>query len=93
MDQERTTRSLRAVAVAVTVGVVTYFLMRNSNWAPDDPTAESGGQGTAVAIFVAVAIAVPWLYRIWSDRYATRKSAELMRIFNDDDQLGDDPYR
>ena len=46
MDQERTTRSLRAVAVAVTVGVVTYFLMRNSNWAPDDPTAESGGQGS-----------------------------------------------
>ena len=86
MDQERTTRSLRAVAVAVTNGVVTYFLMRNSNWAPDDPTAESGGQGIAAAI-AAVAIAVPWPYRIWSDRYATRKSAELMRIFNNDDRL------
>ncbi len=93
MDQDRTTRSVRAVAVAVTVGVVTYFLMRNSNWAPDDPTAESGGQGTAVAIFIALAIAIPWLFRIWSDGGSTRKTADLMRIFNDDDDRRDDDYR
>ena len=95
MERGRGTRSFMALLVAVAAGLVTFYLMGVSDWAPGDPAADSGGQGAVVAIVVALAIALPWLYWVWSrspGEESERRSARLLRDFDDPARSDRDRY-
>lgn len=86
MERGRGSRSFRAVLVALAAGLAAYF-MTGIPGSPDGSLQESGGRAIVIAVVVGLAVALPWLYWIWSrspDEDAARRSARLLRDFDSD---------
>lgn len=86
MERGRGSRSFRAVLVAIAVGLVTFYMTRLPG-SPDEVAPESSGRAIVIAVVVGLAVALPWLYWIWSrapDEDAARQSARLLRDFDSD---------
>lgn len=86
VERGRGSRSFRAVLVALAVGLAAYF-MTTLPGSPDEASPESGGRAIVVAVVVGLAVALPWLYWIWSrapEEDSARRSAELLRDFDSD---------
>jgi hypothetical protein len=74
------------VLVALAVGTAAFF-MASIPGSPDDVGSESGGRDIIIAVVVGLAVALPWLYWIWSrapDEDSARQSARLLRDFDSD---------
>lgn len=71
--------------VAFAAALFTFTLMRATKWAPGEQTVYSDGQGIIGAIVVGLAVAVPWLFWIWSrpdPDASARQTSRLLREFN-----------
>ncbi|MBI5157259.1 MAG: hypothetical protein HZA58_04510 [Acidimicrobiia bacterium] len=86
MERGRGSRSFRAVLVALAVGLVTYYMTRLPG-SPAEAAPESSGRAIIIAVVVGLAVALPWLYWIWSrtpDEDAAARSARLLRDLDSD---------
>jgi hypothetical protein len=74
------------VLVAFAIGLAAYFMTRLPG-SPDEAAPDSGGRAIIIAVVVGLAVALPWLYWIWSrapDEDSARQSARLLRDFDSD---------
>ena len=86
VERGRRSRSLRAVLVALAIGLAAYYMTRLPG-SPDEASPDSGGRAIIIAVVAGLAVALPWLYWIWSrapDQDSARQSARLLRDFDSD---------